>query len=182
MKSFLKRINYLAGWSSNAILEVKWRFKRIYHQTKRFIELAPVVWKGDDYDYQFAIELFATQLNRTADLLVNDSNRIDGATQASKIRAATALLDKVYNKGYHQEVYDILERMYGQPEMRFEPIGGNDNYLFKGFWWENAVDEQHNDEINELLDSMLKQATEKHKRAEELVWKYINHNIKNWWD
>ena len=179
----MKRINYLVRWSSNAILEVKWRFKRIYRQTKRFIELAPVVWNGDDYDYHFAIELFATQLNRTADLLANDSNRLDGVTQASKIRAATSLLDKVYSEGYHQEVYDILERMYGEPEMRFEPLNdGSDNYSFEDFWWENAVDKDHNDEINELLDAMIKQANEKHKRAEKLVWQYIHHNITNWWD
>jgi len=178
----LKPINYLVGKSSIAILEIKWRAKRIYKKTKRFIELVTIVWNGDDYDYRYAIELFTTQLNRTADLLVNDSNRIDGATQAAKIRAATSLLDKVYDEGYHQDVYDILERIYGQPEMRFEPIDDSDNYLFKGFWWSNAVDEKHNDEINELLDSMLKQANEKHKRAEKLVWQYIHHNITNWWD
>lgn len=165
------------------ILEIKWSVKRIYKKTKRFIELAPIVWKGGDYDYHFAIELFSTQLNRTADLLVNDSNRIDGATQAAKIRAATALLDKVYNEGYHQDAFDILERMYGESEIIFEPLNdGSGSYEFKGFWWQNAVDEQHNNEINEVLDAMTKHATEKHKRAEKLVWQYIHHNITNWWD
>ena len=62
----------------NWVSDFNYMVRRFFRRSKRFLELAPVIWKGEDYDSGYAIELFRTQLNRTADFLVNDSYRVDG--------------------------------------------------------------------------------------------------------
>ena len=101
--------------------------------------------------------------------------------QAAKIRVATELLDRVYNGYYETEPFNILERMYGNSTIEFKEIEG-DKFQYTGLKWERAVDESHNDEINEVMNAMIKLSNQRQKRAEELVWKYIYHNINNWWD
>jgi hypothetical protein len=165
----------------NWVSDFNYMVRRFFRRSKRFLELAPVIWKGEDYDSGYAIELFRTQLNRTADFLVNDSYRVDGKVQAAKIRVATELLDRVYNGYYETEPFNILERMYGNSTIEFKEIEG-DKFQYTGLKWERAVDESHNDEINEVMNAMIKLSNQRQKRAEELVWKYIYHNINNWWD
>ena len=42
-------------------------FKRKWRQIKRVIDFLPIIWKGYDWDYRYAVELFQHQLKRTAD-------------------------------------------------------------------------------------------------------------------
>jgi len=51
----------------NWVSDFNYMVRRFFRRSKRFLELAPVIWKGEDYDSGYAIELFRTQLNRTAD-------------------------------------------------------------------------------------------------------------------
>ena len=44
-----------------------WRVKRFFRKLKRVWDFIPIIWKGDDYDYQYSIDLFKYQLDRTAD-------------------------------------------------------------------------------------------------------------------
>jgi hypothetical protein len=47
---------------------------------------------------------------------------------------------------------------------------------------EKAVDDKHNNEINEVSRELMKWSNEKQKRAEVLLWKLVAHNIKYFWD
>jgi len=36
--------------------------------------------------------------------------------------------------------------------------------------------------VKETKQKLYQESQEKQKRAEELVWKFISHNIRGWWD
>ena len=90
-------------------------FRRKYQQIKRVIDFFPLIWRGFDFDYQYSIDLFKKQLERTANHL--ESNRAYGmgaTNRASRIRTALRLMDKVYDEEYGCEYQDKLKELYDE--------------------------------------------------------------------
>lgn len=102
------------------------KIKRFFYKLKRVWDFLPIIWKGDDYDYEYSIDLFKYQLNRTADYIQDRSFIVDADDVATKIRTATKLMDKIYDD------------------------------------WD--TDLAYRD------------------KAEPILWKFIGHNIRKWWD
>jgi len=161
--------------------------KRFFRRVKRVMDFLPMIWKGYDYDYRYAIELFQYQLERTANFMESDRVlTVDADIRARRIRTAVELLQKVYDEEYGCEYQDKLKEMYGENvlDLEFIELDEKSDYdgesLYKMKWryeyWDNA------EEIAEVKRKLYKESQEKQKRAEELVWKFISHNIRYWWD
>ena len=156
--------------------------KRFFRRVKRVMDFLPMIWKGYDYDYRYAIELFQYQLDRTADFMESDQSlTMDADIRARRIRTAVELLEKVYNEDYGCEYQDKLKELYGENVLDwwFEDTGKEDgsSYLRLEYEkWENS------EEIAEVKHKLYDESKAKQKRAEELVWKFISHNIRYWWD
>src|SRR6056300_1361197 len=107
---------------------IKWFFRRL----KRVWDFLPIIWKGYDFDYSHAIDLFKYQLERTADLLESDkAYTLNAKLHAQKIRTAVRLIDKVYNEEYldgvtsHKEFKKIrLRESFGNLFHIISDIGG----------------------------------------------------------
>ena len=114
--------------------------KRFFRRVRRVIDFLPIIWKGEDYDYYYSVELFQYQLKRTADFLESDKAfTSDAKATASRIRTAAELLDRVYNDYYLQQID-----------------------------WDDKEG--------------LSRALEQDAKAERILWKFIGHNIRHWWD
>jgi hypothetical protein len=156
--------------------------KRFFRRVKRVMDFLPMIWKGYDYDYRYAIELFQYQLERTADFMESDRVlTVDADIRARRIRTAVELLQKVYDEEYGCEYQDKLKEMYGENvlDWSFEDTGDGDgsSYLrYRYEMWDNA------EEITKVKYKLYDESKAKQKRAEELVWKFISHNIRYWWD
>ena len=161
--------------------------KRFFRRVKRVMDFIPMIWKGYDFDYRYAIELFQHQLKRTADHLESDrAMTMDAKIRAKRIRTAVELLQKVYDEEYGCEYQDKLKEIYGEKvlDWEFVELDEKSDYdgelLYELKWeyekWDNA------EEVKETKQKLYKESQEKQKRAEELVWKFISHNIRGWWD
>jgi len=156
--------------------------KRFFRRVKRVMDFLPMIWKGYDYDYRYAIELFQYQLERTADFMESDRVlTVDADIRARRIRTAVELLQKVYDEEYGCEYQDKLKEMYGENvlDWSFEDTGDGDgsSYLrYRYEMWDNA------EEVQRMMNKLFLESQAKQKRAEELVWKFISHNIRYWWD
>ena len=163
-----------------------WRVKRFFRKIKRVWDFIPIIWKGDDYDYQYSIDLFKYQLDRTADYIQDRGFISDADNVASRIRTATRLMEKVYNEDYATEYLDDIERLYGKSKHEFveldEKDENGDPYYTMKITNEYAVDEEHQKEIDEVRHQMFLKGMDKQKRAHKLLWSYIEHNILKWWD
>lgn len=163
-------------------------FKRKYRQIKRVIDFFPLIWNGYDFDYSYALELFKKQLERQAKFMESDKAiALDAKINAQKIRTAIRLMDKVYDEEYGMEYMDTIEKRYGKTYYDFVNLGqvskhtGEELYEMK-VWNENAVDEQHQKEIDEVRKQMMLHSIDKQNRAHKLLWDFIEHNIQRWWD
>lgn len=157
---------------------ITWFFRRL----KRVWDFLPHIWQGYDFDYRYAIDIFKYQLERAADFMESDkAMTVDADIRAKRIRTAIELLDKVYDEEYGFEYQDKLKQIYGDNVLDwwFEDAGREDGSSYMRFEyekWDNA------EEVKEMKDKLFKESNEKQKRAEKLVWKFIEHNIKYWWD
>ena len=159
-----------------------YKVRRFFKKVKRIIDFIPMIWKGYDFDYRYSIDLFQYQLKRTADFLESDqAMTMDANIRAKRIRTAVELLQKVYDEEYGREYRDKLKEIYGEKvlDWSFEDAGSGDGSSFIKYEyekWDNA------EEVDETRRKLYRESQEKQKRAEELVWKFISHNIRGWWD
>jgi hypothetical protein len=164
------------------IKDIKYFFKRKYQQVERVIDFLPIIWKGYDFDYMYSLELFKKQLERQAKLFESDKLNSDRSKQnASRIRTAIQLMDKVYNEDYGSEYQDKLEQLYGDNvlDFWFEDTGEGDGSTFLRWEYEKW---NNSEEIDEVRKKLFLESKEKQKRAHKILWDFIEHNIQYWWD
>jgi hypothetical protein len=164
------------------VQDIKYFFKRKYQQVERVIDFLPIIWNGFDFDYNYSIELFKKQLERQAKLFESDKLNSDRSKQnASRIRTAIRLMDKVYNEDYGAEYQDKLKELYGENVYNwwFEDTGRGDDSSYLRYEYEKW---DNSKEIKEVQKKLLLESREKQKRAHKILWDFIEHNIQYWWD
>ena len=164
------------------VKDIKYFFKRKYRQVQRVIDYLPIIWKGYDFDYNYSVDLFKKSLERQAKLFESEAQNSDRSKQnASRIRTAIQLMDKVYNEEYGSEYQDKLEQLYGDNALDFwfEDTGEGDGSTFLRWEYEKW---DNSEEIEEVQKKLFLESKEKQKRAHKILWDYIEHNIQNWWD
>lgn len=157
-----------------------YKVKRFFRKLKRLLQYIPMIWKTDDFDYSYSIQLFQYQLRRTADCIEENDYIENSKVVALKIRTACDLLDAGYHGKYIEEAEAEFERQYGESEVIFsETPEGNFDMQIR---WPIAEDEDHNKEIQEYWSAAMGAAYVKSDRAKKLAWNYIHKNIDQWWD
>jgi hypothetical protein len=156
--------------------------KQFFYRLKRLIQFIPHIWKGVDYDYKSAVDLFSYQLSRTANFLESNQSYSNAASQnANRIRTAVELLEKVYNEEYALEYIDQIEKIYGPNSFDVwfdvEENEEGSSYLRHVYEkWDNA------DEVEAKEHELRRASYDKQERAHSLVWRFIAHNIRYWFD
>lgn len=157
-------------------------FKRKKNQISRTIDFLPLIWNGFDFDYKYSLDLFKHQLKRTADFMESEyAITVNASIRAKKIRTAIKLMDKVYNEDYDNEYLDIIEKKYGKTKFEFIPIGDGKYFELKTTN-EFVNDEFKQNELDKIKHELILLSREKQKRAHKLLWNFIEHNIRSWWD
>ena len=169
------------------IRKIKYWFKRKWSQIKRVIDFLPLIWKGYDWDYHYAIELFQYQLKRIADRIGSDKAwALENKQTASRIRTAVELMDKVYNEEYGMEYYNVIEKKYGKSNFEFIETGDFDDkgdpYYTMEIRYENDYTEEELELIDEEKRQLVLESRDKQKRAHKILWNFVEHNIQRWWD
>lgn len=161
--------------------------KRFIRRVRRVLDFLPIIWNSYEFDYRYSIDIFKKSLERQADFLESDkAYTLDAKRNASRIRTAIRLMDKVYEDEYSTEYLDELHDKYGKSFFNFVPTDNvdenGDPYYTLEVTYENARDDDHNKEINEISRQMMLKSNDKQKRAHKLLWDFVEHNIQHWWD
>jgi len=161
------------------VKDIKYFFKRKYRQIQRVVDYLPIIWKGYDFDYSYSVDLFKKSLERQAKLFESEAQNSDRSKQnASRIRTAIQLIDKVYNGDYELEWVDKLKEEYGSDilDFRFEDTGEGNGTSYLKYKYEDL------NMRSKMKKELIKESKEKQKRAHKLLWDFIEHNIQFWWD
>lgn len=167
-------------------MKIFYWFKRKLSQIKRLIQFVPIIWKGYDWDYRYAIELFQYQLKRTADEIERNGFHSHKENDVSRIRTAIDLMDKVYDEKYMFEYAKEIERKYGKSKYEFKELNELDHsgepYYEMVEVFENDYTEDELLIIYQERNALMWESRAKQKKAHKLLWSYIEHNIQRWWD
>ena len=156
--------------------------RRKYEQIRRLIDYLPLIWNGYEFDYHYSIEIFKKSLERQANFLESSkSYTVDATHNASKIRTAIRLMDKVYSDEYTLEYMDKIEELYGRDVMELRFVEKEDDNRFFTMVanyeeWDNA------EEVEVTLNKLMMESQRKQERAHKLLWEFVEHNIRRWWD
>lgn len=159
-----------------------YKIKQFFRNIKRVLDFLPLIWKHRDYDYRHSINLFRYSLQRQANFFESDrAYSADARQYASRIRTAIRLMDKVYNEEYAIAYIDLIDGLYGKTNFNFVKVEGTDSYSLE-IRNELAVDDKHQEEINQIRHDMMLYCHDKQERAHNLLWRFIGHNMQSWWD
>ena len=160
--------------------------KRKYGQVKRTIEFFPLIWNGGDFDYRYAVDLFTYQLTRTANYIEEKNRHTTALSDATRIRIAVNLLEKVYEEDYNMEYMDQIKSKYGKSNIEFVEI---EELNKKGEPYYTMVERYEKDytetellEIEKERKDLMNLSRKKQEKAHKLAWNLIEHNIRGWWD
>jgi len=162
-------------------------FKRKYRQIRKTLDFLPLIWNSYDFDYRYSIDIFKKHLEYQASFL--ESKRamtLEAKNNAQKIRTAIRLMDKVYDDEYAHQYMDTIDKLYGTTHYNFVEIDkldekGEPLYRLE-LRNEGAIDEEHQQQIEEHRTELIKEGREKQRRAHKLLWDFIEWNIQRWWD
>jgi len=164
------------------IKDIKYFFHRKSYQIRRLIDFAPIIWKGYDWDYIYAIELFKHQLSRIEKHMSSDNAQLMNAgLYAKRLKTIIKLMDKVYDDEYVDGWSDELEGLYGKYEYVDVPVGNNGLSQMKKRW-DNNYTKKELDKIEDHTTELIHKYNDKQKKAHRVLWKLIDHNIENFWD
>lgn len=150
---------------------------RIFKKLKRLIDFIPVIWKSEDYDYRYALDIFKFQLLRLADYIESQERYVGYEKDVARIRLVCRLMTKVYDEEYTTQYQDILKAMYGDEVLNFkEDERGYSTLAYEYEKWDNA------EEIDQIKSELFQMSKEKQERAHRLLWQLIEKDIRKWWD
>ena len=94
--------------------------KQFIRRVKRTYAFLPIIWRGYDFDYRYAIDLFSYQLERTADFMESDrAMTVDAKVRAKRIRTAIELLNmdslvtcRVGVSFWEEQLYALIQMHY----------------------------------------------------------------------
>jgi len=171
-------------------IEKAWRnfkyfFRRKKHQFKQLRKYVPMIWKGYDFDYRYATEIFSAKLEDIAERMESDNAMcVESKHSATRVRTAIALMKKVYDEDYACEYQDKMEALYGKEllDHKFIDTGeGNGNSFLKQNY-ELTETPERIAEIDAMQSKLHKESRLKQEKAHRLLWAFIEHNIRHWWD
>ena len=160
-------------------------FRRKTAQVKRLIKYVPIIWKGYDFDHRYATELFSARLEDIATHMEGDrAMSISANHTASRIRTAVKLMTKVYDEDYACEYQNKLELIYGKELMDYvlTASGEDGEYSMLRQSYELTETPERIIEIDAISSKLFKESRIKQEKAHRILWKFIEHNIRTWWD
>lgn len=165
--------------------------RRFLIRLKRTISFLPTIWKGADWDYRYAVDLFTYQLSRTADYIASKDRHTTSQADVIRMRTAIALLNKVYDEEYAYEYASKIEDTYGKSSIEFVESNvdvSQINLDEKGPYYDMIEVYENSYTDIELLviaqerNDLMHESRDKQKRAHKIAWDLIEHNIQKWWD
>lgn len=153
---------------------------RFLNRVKRLLEFVPVIWNSYDWDHSYATKLFAYQLQRMVNHLEKHKSHVEWQNDVSRIKTALELLERVETDYYLYATVEKVEKKYGPSKLDFIEVSGEGHYSLERTFEKNYSEEELNT-IEAEHDRAVQEGTHLQNKAKRVLWKFIEHNIENWW-
>jgi hypothetical protein len=177
---------------------VGWNIKYMYQSIKNLIRWLPVIWKDKDWDDHFIWEILKTKLKHQSQYIGNRDFHTRAKYDSERMMWCVRLIDKIQDEFYSSEYMDYhvsnynwldIEDKPDYKELKIEEVSENyDDYIAKHKAAvrkilsnkELQVFELNNDNYKRRLAMNIGYYNE--KRAQDLLFKLLNRDIRSWWE
>ena len=172
--------------------------KKYINIIKNLIRWFPVIVKDRDYDYYFIFEILKTKLKHQAKYIGDRDIHVNAKRDSEIMMLCVRLIDKIQSEyytdeymGYHESRYNWLD-MEENPdckELEVEEVSETyDEYFEKHKTAVRRIFKDTNLQVFKLNNKNYKQKLAMNlgryneMRAQDLLFKLINRNIRGWWN
>ena len=175
-----------------------WRINQFKKSVKNLIRWFPVIWKDRDWDDHYIWEILKTKLKYQSEYIGSRDIHVDAKYDAERMMWCVRLIDKIQDEFYSGEYMDYHESNYNwldiegdseHKQLDIQEVSENyDEYFAKHKAAVRKVLANKELQIFELNDDNYKQRLAMNlgyyneKRAQDLLFKILNRDIRGWWD
>lgn len=175
-----------------------WRINQFKKSVKNLIRWFPVMWKDRDWDDHYIWEILKTKLKYQSEYIGSRDIHVDAKYDAERMMWCVRLIDKIQDEFYSGEYMDYHESRFNwldiegdseNKQLDIQEISENyDEYFAKHKAAVRKVLANKELQIFELNDDNYKQRLAMNlghyneKRAQDLLFKILNRDIRGWWD
>jgi hypothetical protein len=172
----------MAGVNFN---NVTYPFRRFFRKVKNVFRWLPTIWKDEDYDDHFIVEILIKKLEHTRDFFLSDRTHIAKAEEvAAEIQEAIDRLHMTRDSWefYEQPAHDIIEEKWGKSEFKWIPTDDGTGPMYMEIEHDNVKTPEDKEQYSEDLRAAMKTARKEYEKDKKQAYKFIAKHIDGWWD
>ena len=166
-----------------------WPIKSFFNRVKNLWRWLPVIWKDQDYDHHFIVEILIKKLEHTRDFFLSDKTHIAQAEKvAAEIQEAINRLHQTRDsfEFYESPAIELLEQKWGKTTFTSVPYSYDNKGNVLSYEMvsktEKVNTEEEKKQYSKEFRTALKQAREQYMKDKIKAYKFIAKNIDKWWD
>jgi len=172
----------MAGVNFN---NITYPFRRFFRKVKNVFRWLPTIWKDEDYDDHFIVEILIKKLEHTRDFFLSDKTHIANAEEvAEEIQEAIDRLHMTRDSWefYESPAHDIIEEKWGKTTFEFIPVEDRPGMNEMVSKTEKVVTPEDKEQYSEDLRAAMKTARKEYEKDKKQAYKFIAKHIDGWWD
>lgn len=149
----------------------------------------PVIWKDQDYDHHFIVEILIKKLEHTRDFFLSDKTHIAQAEKvAAEIQEAINQLHQTRDsfEFYESPAIELLEQKWGKTTFTSVPYSYDNKGNVLSYEMvsktEKVNTEEEKEQYSKEFRKALKEARKQYLTDKIDAYKYIAKKIDSWWD
>ena len=161
-----------------------YKVRRFFRKCYNVIRWLPTIWKDEDWDDQYIVDILVKKLEHQRDFFLSDKTHILRAPEvAEQIQIAIDKIRKTEDTWEHYEcpVMAELDAKWGEGVMRFTPVPDSEYHELHIDHDGVKTDEDKEQYSKEFREGHLR-AMKQYKKDKREAYKYLADHIDFWWD
>lgn len=162
-------------------------FRTGYRRIKRFVAWVPILWKDEDWDYIYFLEVMRFKISRIRKEIDKNKRHIGYKKQVKQMKVVEELLSRIaFNK--NNDFYIKLSEQLRNFEKQGKCICPEETFGVEPYF--NKAGKKIGSTFIDLscffckkaLSRWLKQEQDKENADLEFLFKHLKKHVKKWWD
>lgn len=164
---------------------ITYPIRRFFRKIKNVFRWLPTIWKDEDYDDHFIVEILIKKLEHTRDFFLSDDTHIVRAKEvAEEIQEAIDRLHMTRDsfEFYESPAHDVIEEKWGKTTFEFIPLEDRPGLNEMISKTEKVKTPEDKEKYSEEFRAILKSARKEYMKDKKDAYKFIAKHIDGWWD
>jgi hypothetical protein len=183
----LEKVFYLSDLA-DPILNPYYSVRRFFRRIKRIIEWLPVLWRTEDWDSSFTLDIWAYSLKRLKRGVLDEGHHVVTKTKVRNMQTAIGLLERLRDKHtYADKHLEAFNKKWGEPNYYFKEVKGTKGKPGGPYYsMENSVTEgltpKQLKRYNKEFSEVFKLEDYHYNQDIDLLFKILKKHMRAWWD